>query len=56
MTQKDERRKNIQAYMPSAEAVQAELSKAQSMDDFFGQDGIFVNVHEGTQTTLHAVF
>ena len=52
MTAKDERRKNIQAYMPSAEKVQAELSKAQSMDDFFGQDGIFAKLFA---TTLEAM-
>lgn len=52
MTQQDERRKNIQAYMPSAEAVQAELSKARSMDDFFGQDGIFAKLFA---TTLEAM-
>ena len=27
--------------MPSLEAIQRELGKAQSMDDFFGKEGIF---------------
>ena len=32
-----------QEYMPSAEEVQAELAKVQSMDDFFGKDGVLPN-------------
>jgi len=34
--------------MPSAEKVRAELSKAESMDDFFGKEGIFSNLFAET--------
>ena len=44
MTQKAERKKNIQAYMPSAERVLDELSQAENMDDFFGKEGIFAKL------------
>jgi transposase-like protein len=37
----DTEEKNIQDYMPAAEEVAAELSKAKSIDDFFGKEGIF---------------
>jgi putative transposase len=37
-----------QEYMPSAEAVQAELAKVQSMDDFFGKDGVFARLFAST--------
>lgn len=37
----DTEEKNIQNYMPAAEEVAAELSKAKSIDDFFGKEGIF---------------
>lgn len=36
------------AEMPSAEKVQAELAKAESMDDFFGRDGIFARLFANT--------
>ncbi|MCW5864007.1 MAG: IS256 family transposase [Anaerolineae bacterium] len=34
--------------MPSAEEVQAELAKVQSMDDFFGKDGVFAKLFAST--------
>jgi putative transposase len=34
--------------MPSAEKVQEELAKAESMDDFFGRDGIFARLFANT--------
>jgi transposase-like protein len=34
--------------MPSAEEVAAELGKAETMDDFFGKDGIFANLFSST--------
>lgn len=37
-----------QEYMPSAEEVQAELAKVQSMDDFFGKDGVFAKLFAST--------
>jgi len=38
----------IQDFMPSTEEVQRELSKAKSMDDFFGKDGIFAKLFANT--------
>jgi hypothetical protein len=43
---KDEGKKR--ADMPSAEKVQEELAKAESMDDFFGRDGIFAKLFANT--------
>src|SRR5512142_2760847 len=34
--------------LPSAEAIQRELSSAQSIDDFFGRDGIFARLFSKT--------
>ncbi len=34
--------------MPSAEAVQAELSKVESIDDFFGKEGVFARLFART--------
>jgi transposase-like protein len=42
------KRANPQEYMPSAEEVAAELGKAETMDDFFGKDGIFANLFSST--------
>ena len=30
----------LEGHMPSAEVIQRELASAQSLDDFFGKDGI----------------
>jgi transposase-like protein len=38
----------IQDLMPSTEEVQRELSKAKSVDDFFGKDGIFAKLFAHT--------
>lgn len=40
--------RKIQEMMPSAEEVQRELSKAKSMDDFFGKEGIFAKLFAHT--------
>ena len=37
-----------QEYIPTAEEVQAELAKVQSMDDFFGKDGVFARLFAST--------
>lgn len=42
------KRPDIQDYMPPAELVQQELSKAKSMDDFFGKEGIFARLFANT--------
>ena len=38
--------------LPSAEKVQEELSKAESMDDFFGKDGIFAKLFANTMEQM----
>ena len=49
MTQKQSRKRaNPQEYMPDADRVAAELAKAESMDDFFGKDGIFAKLFANT--------
>lgn len=50
MTRKKENRQraNPQDYMPDAETVAQELGKAESMDDFFGKDGIFARLFANT--------
>jgi putative transposase len=40
--------RKIQEVLPSAEEVQRELSKAKSMDDFFGKEGIFAKLFAHT--------
>jgi putative transposase len=53
MTQKRGRKRaNPQAHMPDAERVAAELAKAESMDDFFGKDGIFAKLFANTLEQL----
>jgi putative transposase len=37
-----------QENMPSAEEVQAELAKVQTMDDFFGKEGVFARLFAST--------
>jgi putative transposase len=48
MSQKKTSKSNPQDTIPSAEEVQRELAKAQSMDDFFGKDGIFARLFANT--------
>jgi transposase-like protein len=48
MSQKKTDKPNVQDRMPSAERVQRELAKAESMDDFFGRDGIFARLFANT--------
>ena len=40
--------------MPSAEEVQAELAKVQSMDDFFGKEGVFARLFATTMEQMLA--
>ena len=48
MSRKKSSKSNLQDSMPSAEKVQRELAKAESMDDFFGKDGIFARLFANT--------
>ena len=53
MTQrKGRKRANPQEYMPDAERVASELAKAESMDDFFGKDGIFARLFADTLESM----
>ena len=38
--------------LPSAEKIQEELSKEESMDDFFGEDGIFAKLFANTMEQM----
>ena len=49
MTEKKARKRaNPQDYMPEAEEVVRELAKAESMDDFFGKEGLFARLFANT--------
>ena len=43
---------NIQDYMPDPETVMKELSSAESMDDFFGKEGIFARLFARTMEAM----
>lgn len=43
---------NVQDYMPAPETVLQELSSAESMDDFFGKDGIFARLFAKTMEAM----
>ena len=51
MTQKKEKRQK-QIEMHSSEEIQAELGKVQSMDDFFGRDGVFAKLFSETMEQM----
>jgi transposase-like protein len=44
----ENKQERIEASLPSAEIVQEELSKAKSIDDFFGKEGIFARLFAST--------
>jgi transposase-like protein len=48
MSEEKKTSRKIQEIMPGAEEVQRELSKAKSMDDFFGKEGIFARLFADT--------
>ena len=47
-TSKKTRKGKAQADLPAVDAIQQELAKAESMDDFFGRDGIFARLFAHT--------
>ena len=47
-TQKPGKQTDPQQYLPSVEAIRQELGKVQSMDDFFGKDGVFARLFAET--------
>jgi putative transposase len=52
--QKD-RKRDVAEYLPPVEKIQRELGKAESIDDFFGKEGIFSRLFaEAMETMLEA--
>lgn len=51
-TNKKQSKPNVQDYMPAPEDVIKELSRAQSMDDFFGKEGIFARLFAQTMEAM----
>jgi len=51
-TEKKQQKANVQDYMPAPEEVIKELSSAQSMDDFFGKDGLFARLFARTMEAM----
>jgi transposase-like protein len=43
-----DKKKDAKVEMPTAEEVQEELAKVESMDDFFGKDGVFARLFAST--------
>lgn len=49
MTRRRSRKRvNWQDYMADSESMAAELAKVESMDDYFGKDGIFAKLFANT--------
>jgi transposase-like protein len=48
----NEQRKTAKETLPSVEVIQRELGKAESIDDFFGKDGIFARLFAETLETM----
>jgi putative transposase len=51
-TNKQTKRTDLQAHLPSVEKIQNELATAASIDDFFGKDGIFARLFAQTLETM----
>jgi putative transposase len=47
-TSKQTKQAQQQQHLPSVEAIQNELGRAESIDDFFGKEGIFARLFAGT--------
>ena len=53
--EQNHRKRDVAEHLPSVEAIQRELGKAESIDDFFGKDGIFSRLFaEAMETMLEA--
>lgn len=48
----DERKRELSGHLPSVERIQQELGKAESIDDFFGKEGIFSRLFAETMETM----
>jgi putative transposase len=51
-TSKSQKKRELQTHLPSLERIQQELGTAQSMDDFFGKEGIFARLFGDTLEAL----
>jgi transposase-like protein len=51
-TNKNTQRTELQAHLPSVEAIQRELATAESINDSFGKDGIFARLFSQTLETM----
>ena len=49
---KEGNRRDQQEHLPSVELIQQELGKAESIDDFFGKEGIFARLFAETLETM----
>jgi transposase-like protein len=47
-----DRKRELAEHLPSVETIQQELGKAESMDDFFGKEGIFSRLFAKTMETM----
>jgi putative transposase len=47
-TNEKTQRTDLRAHLPSVEKIQNELATAESIDDFFGKDGIFARLFAKT--------
>jgi transposase-like protein len=50
--EKSDRKRELAEHLPSVETIQQELGKAESIDDFFGKDGIFSRLFAETMETM----
>ena len=50
--ERSDRKRELAEHLPSAEVIQRELSKAESIDDFFGKEGIFSRLFAETMETM----
>src|SRR5215213_10847464 len=51
-TNKKAQARDLKPHFPSLENIQQELGKAQSVDDFFGKEGIFARLFSETIETM----
>lgn len=52
MSKRKDEKRDVRSELPSVEVVQRELGKAESIDDFFGKDGIFSRLFASTLETM----
>ena len=50
--EQNHRKREVAEHLPSVERIQRELSKAESIDDFFGKEGIFSRLFAKAMETM----